>query len=319
MASNLRRADDLERLRVRELVVQNVDGTYPTAGWSLTVGPEGVVDYTDITVINQGATGPTGPTGPAGATGPAGTGATGPTGPAGPSGPAGATGPVGASGPYGPSGPTGPTGSSGPTGPTGPIGPTGPSGPAGATGPSGPRGFTGYMGDTGPTGPSGPSGPTGPSGSTGPTGATGPAGTTGPTGPTGATGPVSTPVLIYDGPFSGAGQVATVSPAGNPQSFPGVSPFAVVAGRVYEINVQAQITGTTAGAAVQVGILGAISGNEYVCGSLVPPVGAPGNPVGIAGSIIFRASTSENMSIIIENGAAGSCSANLVTAYYIAY
>lgn len=156
MASNLRRADDLERLRVRELVVQNVDGSYPTVGYSLTVGPDGVVGYTDVTVINQGPTGPTGPTGPAGATGPVGTGTTGPTGPTGSTGPAGATGPAGVTGPTGSTGstgPTGPAGTTGPIGPTGASGPTGPSGPAGATGPSGPRGFTGYTGATGPTGP----------------------------------------------------------------------------------------------------------------------------------------------------------------------
>ena len=147
----------------------------------------------------------------------------------------------------------------------------------------------------------------------------GPIGLTGATGATGATGPVATPIVIYDGPYTGAGQVATTSTDGNPQGFPGVSSFAVVANRVYQINIQAQITSTTAGAPVQIGIVGSSSGFEYICGSLVPPVGTPGNPVACGGSVIFRATASENMSIVIENGAVGSCSAILKTAYYIAY
>ena len=70
MASQLRRTDDLQRLKVRDLIIQKIDGSYPDVGSILVMGATGHV------VFGSGsATGPTGTTGPAGATG-----ATGPAG-----------------------------------------------------------------------------------------------------------------------------------------------------------------------------------------------------------------------------------------------
>lgn len=54
MASALRRTDDLQRIKVRTLVLQNTDGTYATPGELLFVGPGGVVSVTDAHVDLSG-------------------------------------------------------------------------------------------------------------------------------------------------------------------------------------------------------------------------------------------------------------------------
>src|SRR5215472_7215182 len=161
------------------------------------------VQTVNISVPQQGPTGPQGATGPVGATGP--------TGPVGATGYTGSTGPPGATGPIGPTGATGPgVGSTGPVGATGLTGATGPIGASGATGSTGPVGASGIQGITGTAGTNGSVGATGPAGATGPIGATGiggPAGATGLTGPpgvqgpagaTGATGPAGTPFSTGD-------------------------------------------------------------------------------------------------------------------------
>ncbi|MGI4757725.1 MAG: DNRLRE domain-containing protein, partial [Janthinobacterium lividum] len=91
--------------------------------------------HLEVSLVSQGAVGPTGATGPAG--------------------PVGATGPAGPIGPAGATGLAGPIGATGATGLQGPPGATGPSGAAGAPGPQGATGATGPVGATGATGPSG--------------------------------------------------------------------------------------------------------------------------------------------------------------------
>ena len=48
MASNLRRTDDLQRLRARELVLQNADGSFPTQGQVMIAGDGGRVEFTPV-------------------------------------------------------------------------------------------------------------------------------------------------------------------------------------------------------------------------------------------------------------------------------
>ncbi len=51
MASNLRRTDDLQRLKTRELVLQGTDGTYPTQG-----GIPYISNATGLVAVSEGAT-----------------------------------------------------------------------------------------------------------------------------------------------------------------------------------------------------------------------------------------------------------------------
>jgi len=52
MASNLRRTDDLQRLRTRELVLQNSNGTYPPLNTVLICANDGVVEASTVTINN---------------------------------------------------------------------------------------------------------------------------------------------------------------------------------------------------------------------------------------------------------------------------
>jgi hypothetical protein len=218
-------------------------------------------------------------------------------------------------GPAGPTGPTGMTGSASTVaGPTGDTGPQGIQGLTGDTGPQGIQGVPGPTGDTGPQGIQGPIGDTGPQGIQGIQGVPGPQGIVGPTGPAGS----GTLQLIYDGEFTDAGSVSTTSGSGNSTSFPGISPFNVIAGNYYQINIQGAVISSAGGSACAVGLLGSSSGNQYVCFSLVPSTGG-GQIVGAGGSVIFRAQVNEQMTIVIQNGGVGSCTAILASAYYISY
>ena len=48
MASNLRRTEDLQRVKTRELVLQHTDGSYPTEGQVMVAGVEGRVEFTPV-------------------------------------------------------------------------------------------------------------------------------------------------------------------------------------------------------------------------------------------------------------------------------
>jgi hypothetical protein len=235
----------------------------------------------------------------------------------------GITGPTGATGSSltGPTGPAstvvGPTGNTGPQGIPGPTGDTGAQGIPGPTGDTGAQGIPGPTGDTGAQGIQGVPGPTGDTGSQGIQGIQGVPGIQGSTGPTGPAGS-GTLQLIYDGEYTGAGSVSTTSGSGNSTSFPGISPFNVVADNYYQINIQGAVISSAGGSACAVGLLGSSSGNQYVCFSLVPSTGG-GQIVGAGGSVIFRAQVNEQMTIVIQNGGVGSCTAILASAYYIAY
>lgn len=212
--------------------------------------------------------------------------------------------------------PVGSGGASGTTGPAGPTGATGASGATGATGslgPTGPQGLQGIQGNSGPTGPTGSAGAAGAEGATGPTGTAGSAGAAGATGPTGPAATVGLPVGLYDGIYSGGGAITLASMTGANTLFLGVSSFNVVAGNVYLINIQGAVQSTTGSNAVSIGIIGSVSGNEYICINDVDTLSGGG------ASVIFRALQTESMSCFFGNGGAGPCQALLTSAYYIAY
>jgi hypothetical protein len=187
---------------------------------------------------------------------------------------------------------------------------------AGATGPTGPAGPTGSVGPTG-SGDTGPTGSVGPTGAAGANGADGANGAVGATGATGATGSVSLPTVLFDGAKTGAGSTAQTSASGNFQAFTALPTFNVIADKYYEINIQGAITASATNAAVAVGILGNISGNQYVCWALQPST-AGGQIVGAGGSVIFQAAQSETMTVGLQNGAIGSCTALITSAYFAA-